>query len=81
MPTHARGSMRVFEYAGRGLTANALHPKGIILMIRGFSPQRSSYDEALESGGPEVRLSMSTAWTMAYSQKVAGALAATMLAR
>eukprot|EP00965_Chrysotila_dentata_P063831 2115364-Pleurochrysis_carterae.AAC.1 len=28
MPTHARGSMRVFEKAWRGLTANARHPKG-----------------------------------------------------
>eukprot|EP00965_Chrysotila_dentata_P156588 5174237-Pleurochrysis_carterae.AAC.6 len=81
MPTHARGSMRVLEYAGRGLTANARQPKGIMLMTRGFSPQRSSYDEALVPGGPEVRLRMSTAWAMAYSQKVAGAPAATMLAR
>eukprot|EP00965_Chrysotila_dentata_P117152 3871582-Pleurochrysis_carterae.AAC.2 len=42
MPTQARGSMRAFEYASRGLTANALHPKGSIGMMRGFTPVSDS---------------------------------------
>ena len=35
IPTHARGSIVVFEYCSRGLTANALHPKGMMPMMRG----------------------------------------------
>eukprot|EP00965_Chrysotila_dentata_P175852 5805070-Pleurochrysis_carterae.AAC.1 len=38
IPTHARGSMRVFEKEGRGFTAYARQPKGRIGMIRGFCP-------------------------------------------
>eukprot|EP00965_Chrysotila_dentata_P066449 2199909-Pleurochrysis_carterae.AAC.2 len=44
-PTQARGSMRVFEYAWRGLTANARQPKGSIGMIRGLSPVSDSKDK------------------------------------
>eukprot|EP00965_Chrysotila_dentata_P244127 6205785-Pleurochrysis_carterae.AAC.2 len=61
MPTHARESMRVFEYAERGLTAKARHPNRRMLMMRGFSLISISYDEALAFGGPLVRLRMSTA--------------------
>eukprot|EP00965_Chrysotila_dentata_P188738 6172921-Pleurochrysis_carterae.AAC.1 len=38
MPTQARGSMRVLEYAERGLTAKARHPNGRMLMMRGCLP-------------------------------------------
>eukprot|EP00965_Chrysotila_dentata_P106249 3508556-Pleurochrysis_carterae.AAC.1 len=42
MPTQARGSMRVLEYATRGLTANVRHPKGSMGMMRGFVPVKAS---------------------------------------
>eukprot|EP00965_Chrysotila_dentata_P104367 3446451-Pleurochrysis_carterae.AAC.1 len=41
-PTQARESMRVLDTAGRGLTAYARHPKGIMPMMAGFSPEASS---------------------------------------
>eukprot|EP00965_Chrysotila_dentata_P020117 665796-Pleurochrysis_carterae.AAC.2 len=34
--------MRVFEYATRGFTAKARHPKGNMGMMRGFTPVRHS---------------------------------------
>eukprot|EP00965_Chrysotila_dentata_P125185 4138315-Pleurochrysis_carterae.AAC.3 len=37
MPTHALGSMRVFEYALRGFTAKARQPNGKMGMMRGFT--------------------------------------------
>eukprot|EP00965_Chrysotila_dentata_P055065 1827046-Pleurochrysis_carterae.AAC.3 len=40
--TQARGSMRALEYATRGVTANARHPKGRIDMTRGFVPVNAS---------------------------------------
>eukprot|EP00965_Chrysotila_dentata_P008950 291118-Pleurochrysis_carterae.AAC.1 len=81
MPTQARDSMRVLEYAERGFTASARQPKGRMLMTRGFSPVRSLNDEALVLGGPLVRLSMSTACVTAKSQNAMGELLATSAER
>eukprot|EP00965_Chrysotila_dentata_P177332 5856844-Pleurochrysis_carterae.AAC.1 len=52
-----------------------------MLITRGLSPVRSSYDDTAVLGGPDVRLRMSVAWMMACSQKVVGAPAAVMVAR
>ena len=73
-PTHARGSMVVLEYWLRGFTANALQPKGMMDMIRGFVPVSISYDvgEVVEPSlvGPDVRLRTSTAISIACVQCV-----------
>eukprot|EP00965_Chrysotila_dentata_P017421 578858-Pleurochrysis_carterae.AAC.1 len=46
-PTQALGSILVFENATLGFTAKARHPNGKMLITRGFSPVRSSNDDAL----------------------------------
>eukprot|EP00965_Chrysotila_dentata_P255272 6212164-Pleurochrysis_carterae.AAC.2 len=81
IPTQARVSMRALEYTGRVFTANARHPKGRMLMIRGFSPTSNSNEGALVFGGPVVRLSMSTACNAVWSQKPVGHPLATSDAR
>eukprot|EP00965_Chrysotila_dentata_P218193 6190450-Pleurochrysis_carterae.AAC.3 len=61
MPTHALGSMRVFEYASRGFTAKARQPEGRMGMIRGFNtPVKHSQEDIGLCGGPVVRFSTST---------------------
>eukprot|EP00965_Chrysotila_dentata_P050866 1687123-Pleurochrysis_carterae.AAC.1 len=69
--------MRVFDRVAFGLTAKALQPNGMIPIIDGLSPDTISYDDLSPPGGVEVRLSMSTAWSTAKSQKYVGADAAT----
>ena len=70
-PTHARGSMSVFEYCSRGLTAKARQPNGIMDITRGLSPVSISYDVTFSSG-PLVRLSTSTAMSNAKGQSLTG---------
>eukprot|EP00965_Chrysotila_dentata_P216654 6189503-Pleurochrysis_carterae.AAC.2 len=72
IPTHARASIVVLEYATRGFTAYARQPKGSMLMMRGLIPVSSSYDDASVLGGPLVRLRMSTALVTAKYQKPMG---------
>ena len=75
IPAHARESIDVFEYWSRGLTAYTRQPKGIIDMIRGLAPMRSSKLVALSgwSVGPDVRLMMSIECCTASGQKPTGA--------
>eukprot|EP00965_Chrysotila_dentata_P228922 6196881-Pleurochrysis_carterae.AAC.2 len=65
MPTQALASMRVFEKTTLGLTTNARHPNGKMLITRSFSPVSSSKEDALVLGGPLVRFKMSTACVIA----------------
>eukprot|EP00965_Chrysotila_dentata_P255491 6212241-Pleurochrysis_carterae.AAC.5 len=67
-PTQARESMRDLSTAGLGLTANALHPKGMMPRMEGFSPVTISNDVWLPPGGVDVRLRISTACWTAKSQ-------------
>eukprot|EP00966_Prymnesium_polylepis_P182861 4237039-Prymnesium_polylepis.1 len=69
MPTQARGSIAVFEYCERGLTAKARHPKGIMFMTFGRWPVSISYD-VTDGSGPDVRLSTSTAISTARGHQV-----------
>eukprot|EP00965_Chrysotila_dentata_P010938 356076-Pleurochrysis_carterae.AAC.1 len=61
IPTHARASIVVLEYATRGFTAYARQPNGSTLMMRGLIPVSSSYEDARMLGGPLVRFRISTA--------------------
>eukprot|EP00965_Chrysotila_dentata_P152619 5043788-Pleurochrysis_carterae.AAC.1 len=73
--------MRVFEYAGRGLTANARQPNGSMGMMRGFSAVSDPKEDVVPRGGPIVRFSTSTAWETAKVQNPTGAPQATRLER
>eukprot|EP00965_Chrysotila_dentata_P043042 1428966-Pleurochrysis_carterae.AAC.1 len=82
MPTHARGSTRVFERASRGFPAYARQPKGKIGIILGLLPVNASYEDIKNlCGGPVVRLSTSTAYRTVYVQNEDGARLASKLDR
>eukprot|EP00965_Chrysotila_dentata_P207070 6183909-Pleurochrysis_carterae.AAC.2 len=70
MPTQASGTTRVFEKATRGLTEYARQPNGMIGMMRGFRPVRTSYKVITRrGGGPAVLLNRSTSCRTASVQK------------
>ena len=71
-PTHACASMVDFTTALTGFTVWARHPRGMMLMMRGCSPVMDWKLVSVESGGPVVRLSTSTACCTMCGQNETG---------
>eukprot|EP00965_Chrysotila_dentata_P045226 1502924-Pleurochrysis_carterae.AAC.7 len=65
MPTQARGSIRVLEKAGRGLTAKARQPKGSIGMIRARRRPRRAVQDI---GGVQNRVRPKRGWSVARDE-------------